>query len=239
MIDREQAIEAVESCNPGYGPLDGWHSDRIADAILALPDLVHEKARELLRRWDSEPRWATNTVGVCASVEDLRAALANELSEGTAVVCPSGDRGVITGFYTTNVGQRRHANVALDDGRVLPCLVSNLRRPEPEAVRSSPVDQRGVHLTHCCPRHGCKYSSDDCPVEHGGEPPTYPHNNGCEQCAAEHVPVTDEMVERAAIALNETTYRPGLWTGLTEDERDKLRGDARAALDAALNGDKR
>jgi len=25
----------------------------------------------------------------------------------------------------------------------------------------------GVHDTHCCVHHGCKYGDDDCPVEHG------------------------------------------------------------------------
>lgn len=26
------------------------------------------------------------------------------------------------------------------------------------------VDERGVHQTHCCSKHGCKYGEDDCPV---------------------------------------------------------------------------
>ena len=25
----------------------------------------------------------------------------------------------------------------------------------------------GVHATHCCPEHGCKYCDDDCPVVNG------------------------------------------------------------------------
>lgn len=27
------------------------------------------------------------------------------------------------------------------------------------------VDHVGVHLTHCCSIHGCKYGDPDCPVE--------------------------------------------------------------------------
>ncbi len=29
------------------------------------------------------------------------------------------------------------------------------------------VDDYGVHNTHCCRRHGCKYGDNDCPVEFG------------------------------------------------------------------------
>ena len=38
----------------------------------------------------------------------------------------------------------------------------------------------GTHQTHCCQRHGCKYSyqGDACPVETGDIVQTYP----CEQC---------------------------------------------------------
>lgn len=40
----------------------------------------------------------------------------------------------------------------------------------------------GVHTTHCCPRHGCKYSSEDCPIKNGRAEPVYTANNGCEFC---------------------------------------------------------
>jgi hypothetical protein len=39
--------------------------------------------------------------------------------------------------------------------------------------------------THCCPRHGCKYGHDDCPVFDGKVAPEYPPDNGCEQCEYE------------------------------------------------------
>lgn len=32
---------------------------------------------------------------------------------------------------------------------------------------SIPEKQWGVHETHCCKKHGCKYGKDDCPVELG------------------------------------------------------------------------
>lgn len=30
------------------------------------------------------------------------------------------------------------------------------------------MTSEAVHERHCCPRHGCKYGDDDCPVEKGG-----------------------------------------------------------------------
>lgn len=36
----------------------------------------------------------------------------------------------------------------------------------------------GVHLTHCCVIHGCKYRDDDCPVADGTKQQEYP----CETC---------------------------------------------------------
>jgi hypothetical protein len=35
----------------------------------------------------------------------------------------------------------------------------------------------GVHNTHCCKKHGCKYQDEDCPVEHGDAPGVK-----CEDC---------------------------------------------------------
>lgn len=32
---------------------------------------------------------------------------------------------------------------------------------------SIPEDRWGVHETHCCKKHGCKYRDEDCPVELG------------------------------------------------------------------------
>lgn len=36
----------------------------------------------------------------------------------------------------------------------------------------------GVHVTHCCYRHGCEYGDRDCPVRSGEHVQEYP----CEQC---------------------------------------------------------
>lgn len=40
----------------------------------------------------------------------------------------------------------------------------------------------GVHVTHCCLEHGCKYAEKDCPVESGIVKQKYP----CESCKYHH-----------------------------------------------------
>lgn len=40
--------------------------------------------------------------------------------------------------------------------------------------------------THCCPKHGCKYGYNQCPVATGQVEPVSPMNNGCEQCEYDH-----------------------------------------------------
>lgn len=39
-------------------------------------------------------------------------------------------------------------------------------------------DNTGVHASHCCKQHGCKYSDEDCPVESGAVAQMY----ACETC---------------------------------------------------------
>ncbi len=46
------------------------------------------------------------------------------------------------------------------------------------ARAAQPVGSDGVHTSHCCARHGCKYSHPRCPVLTGRLPQEYP----CEQC---------------------------------------------------------
>lgn len=41
----------------------------------------------------------------------------------------------------------------------------------------------GVHRTHCCARHGCKYGDADCPVERGRIVQDYL----CESCDIDYV----------------------------------------------------
>ena len=40
------------------------------------------------------------------------------------------------------------------------------------------ADKVGVHQSHCCWKHGCKYGDDDCPVELG----TVKQDHLCEYC---------------------------------------------------------
>ena len=41
----------------------------------------------------------------------------------------------------------------------------------------------GVHTSHCCARHGCKYSNDECPVVLG----THQQEYLCEWCGEEAI----------------------------------------------------
>ena len=43
-----------------------------------------------------------------------------------------------------------------------------------------PVEKYGVHRTHCCVIHGCKYGDYECPVSNGTIKQDYP----CEDCSA-------------------------------------------------------
>ena len=52
------------------------------------------------------------------------------------------------------------------------------------------INRDGVHTTHCCMRHGCKYGAVDCPVEAGTVAQAYT----CEQCEEENV-LAKEQVE--------------------------------------------
>ena len=43
------------------------------------------------------------------------------------------------------------------------------------------IDNIGVHITHCCKWHGCKYGDPDCPVASGAVKQEYL----CEWCIEE------------------------------------------------------
>lgn len=54
-----------------------------------------------------------------------------------------------------------------------------LRAVRSKSVTTSiPQDKWGVHRTHCCSKHGCKYCDEECPVELGLLKQDYP----CEMC---------------------------------------------------------
>ena len=73
-----------------------------------------------------------------------------------------------------------------------------------ETKTSIPQDKWGVHRTHCCKKHGCKYGNQDCPVELGLVEQAY----GCEQgdyidgCFEPDGP-SDESIDFAITKLKE------------------------------------
>jgi hypothetical protein len=67
-------------------------------------------------------------------------------------------------------------------------------------VVHEPVDRTGVHATHCCTRHGCKYGNAACPVKAGTVAQVY----ACEHCFGHEPPkpitpetTTDELLHLA------------------------------------------
>ncbi len=55
-------------------------------------------------------------------------------------------------------------------------------RPKPKIANKKEYKKYGVHITHCCLKHGCKYRDDDCPVELGILQQAYQ----CEDCQTDN-----------------------------------------------------
>lgn len=53
------------------------------------------------------------------------------------------------------------------------------------------ISKYGVHRTHCCIRHGCKYGDKDCPVVSGEIKQEYL----CEWCGEEEINSLEELAE--------------------------------------------
>lgn len=47
----------------------------------------------------------------------------------------------------------------------------------------------GVHVSHCCKLHGCKYGDDDCPVVNGEVEQLYV----CEECLFDEIESFDDL----------------------------------------------
>ena len=66
---------------------------------------------------------------------------------------------------------------------------------------SGEVDHDGVHTSHCCAKHGCKYCDEACPVETGRLQQEHP----CEDC-----PTHTWTVTPSTPALLRGKYAAGL-----------------------------
>jgi len=75
------------------------------------------------------------------------------------------------------------------------------------------ANQTGVHASHCCVYHGCKYFDDDCPVISGETHQQYP----CEEC------MYDPMLE-VVDHLNELIDQTPVDKIELLNERIKLKG---------------
>ena len=65
----------------------------------------------------------------------------------------------------------------------------------------------GVHQTHCCLTHGCKYGNEECPVISGEVVQTYP----CEECHN----MTEETKPTASQTMTKIALLPGILEAAT------------------------
>lgn len=75
----------------------------------------------------------------------------------------------------------------------------------------------GVHASHCCARHGCKYFEEDCPVVTGQVKQLY----NCEEC--------DDEAERVGAAMKKAVE-----LGVMQDTPE-MRAALLQILDAQYN----
>ncbi len=58
-------------------------------------------------------------------------------------------------------------------------------------------DKYGVHATHCCIKHGCKYGDEDCPVVSGKIKQEYI----CEYCDDDGIKSVDELIKTEVVRI--------------------------------------
>ena len=100
-------------------------------------------------------------------------------------------------------------------------------KTNPMAKSNLPKEQWGVHRTHCCSQHGCKYNNKDCPVVSGDIKQDYP----CEDCHDEQafgkVIVASHIKDNVwyvgkTVTGKHITYVDGLFTIRTAHEMKNL-----------------
>jgi hypothetical protein len=91
------------------------------------------------------------------------------------------------------------------------------------------VDNFGVHASHCCVSHGCKYGDPNCPVEKGLSLGVV-----CEICADEveaQKPITHLRADLSAARAECERYREALLEIYRAHRDDYSYGIARTALE--------
>lgn len=66
-------------------------------------------------------------------------------------------------------------------------------------ANATSVDKEGVHRTHCCVAHGCKYGDRDCPVETGRIKQDYT----CEYCEHDGINNLEDLRKYVMRSLND------------------------------------
>lgn len=95
---------------------------------------------------------------------------------------------------------------------------SGFRRPLTASVervaaqRANPGANLGVHASHCCVRHGCKYGDLDCPIVGGAVSQEYP----CEYCTMDEEEHEDHLLQ--VTVMKDGTVEIWLKQGLDASE---------------------
>lgn len=110
--------------------------------------------------------WLQLTVKPTVAPPAAATAAATVEPSGAYVVRMTGFSGYlsVTGNLTTSLSQAKR--------------FSDFKEAEAAAAQAGQVVNVGVHETHCCSTHGCKYGDSDCPVASGELRQLY----DCEEC---------------------------------------------------------
>lgn len=92
--------------------------------------------------------------------------------------------------------------------------------PWPGWEVASHATQDGVHTSHCCKDHGCKYGDDACPVVTGRLKQEYP----CEDCSTQPDP-KDARIAELETALAEAQKRDAQWVAKYEQTHELWNAD--------------
>lgn len=91
-------------------------------------------------------------------------------------------------------------------------------REERKIMAVPTVDKVGVHTSHCCAVHGCKYCDSDCPVELG----THAQEYACEYCT--HPDMIRERIKglEKELAVMEKLVASGIYIPKNSYDADYL-----------------
>lgn len=86
---------------------------------------------------------------------------------------------------------------SLEERKLVEDAMETLKEAKIDNARN--VDKEGVHRTHCCVAHGCKYGDRDCPVETGKIKQDYV----CEYCEHDGIDNLEDLQKYVMRSMND------------------------------------